>query len=288
MKILGMMLAAVALSAIAALAQTTTTTTGTTGPVVTTVPVVPISTVATSAATCPTPTAACPTAVLGYPSPCAAKVTQSVTDDPVVLVLGMEERYALDNLQASGLNWHSISMNVSSITPYHNPLFNSRPNTIITRHGNPYYPYYEIKIAVPQVAGMFETFPTLPTTLTAESRTVLTSVAQRYRSLTPQQAMALGYQPVGACQQNTGQVYLNQALVDNRFDAMVPEAFTFDRQGRPLAAHYLMLADQPFMAYGQQFQSSSLVQGAQQLSVWLFQQNPNGLFAMQSTRNYCQ
>lgn len=277
MKILGKMLLAVAFSTVTALAQTTTT-----GTVATTTTIVPISGVATTAAVCPTP-------VLGYPSPCAAKLGQDVTGDPIVLVLGMEERYALESLDARGVDWRGVAMIGVSVFPAYDPLFNTSPNRVVTRHGNPYYPYYELNVRAPQlIAGMIETFPGLPTTLSPESRAVLSSVGQRYRGLTTQQAMALGYQPVGACQANIGQVYLNQSLVDNRFDAMVPEAFTFDRQGRLLAVHYLILADQPFMAYGQQFQTSPLVQGAQQQSVWLFQQNPNGLFAMQSTRNYCQ
>lgn len=278
MKIMGMMLAAVAFTTVAALAQTTTTTPGAAVPPVT-VTTYPISTTTT--------TAVCPDIDPAIPSPCAAKASTDITGKPAILVLGTEEQYALRSLNVRNVNWLETSMNMSSVMSPINPLLNSRPNWALTRAGNPFYPYYEIKTDIRQVAGFTETFTGMPANLNPESRATLTAVNERFRGLTTQQAVALGYQPVGACLPSVGQVYLNQSLIDNRFDAMVPEAVSFDRRGRLLAVHHLLLADQPFMAYGQMFQASPLVQGAQQLTVWQVS-NRNGMFAMQNTTNYCQ
>lgn len=282
MKIMGMLFAAVAFTAGAALAQDTTTTTTTVPPV--TVATYPIATTTTTTA------AVCPQIFPAAPSPCAAKATTDITGRPAILVLGTEEHYALSTLGVRNVNWIETSMNMTSITAQLNPLLSSRPNWALTRHGNPFYPYYEIKTnitSLSQVAGVTEIFGETPANLTPESRSTLQTVSGRFRGLTIQQAMAMGYQPVGACTPSVGQVYINQSLIDNRFDAMVPEAVSFDRQGRLLAVHYLLLSDQPFMAFNQQFQASPLVQGSQQLTVWQVS-NRNGMFAMQNTKNYCQ
>lgn len=287
MRTMWMLLAAVALCAGTALAQTgTTTTTTTTGTVLVPVagvgmsPTAPILTPTVGATA--TTVAACPVGVSSFPTPCAARTVQDINNRPVLLVLGTEERYAINTLGVRRLNWNDVSMNALDYTTERNPLTNSRPNASIVRHGNPYYPYINYG-PVQAVAGIQERFvnTNLPANLSTESRSALSMVADRYRGLTTQQAVAMGYQPVGAYTPNVGQVYINQAAIDNRFDVMVPEAFTFDNNGRLLAAQYIVLSDLPVVAFGQPLVASPLVQGAQQLSVWLFTNNPNGLFAMQ-------
>jgi hypothetical protein len=201
-------------------------------------------------------------------------------------VLGSEEQYALHELGVSNLDWTDVSYNYPSIFSPGNPLTSSMVNPIVTRHGNPNYPYITLDRAV-RVAGMQERTLTYPASVASPDRTTLMAVADRFRGLTTQQAMTLGYQPMGACIPNVGQVYVNQSLVDNKFDPMMPEAFAFDQRGHLLAVHYLLLSTQPVMAFGQPMQPSPLVQGAYQLPVWLYRQNPNGLFAMTDTKNYC-
>jgi len=287
MKKMLTMLAAVAMCTGAALAQTgtvgTVTTTTVAGTAMT--PTAPILTPMVSTAST-TLVGACPTGVSAFPNPCAAKAVTDITGETVVLVLGAQEEYALDNLGVRGLNWDEVATTQISITPHRNPLTSSKPNMAITRHGNPYYPYIELG-PIDRVAGIQEMFVNLPGNLTPEARDVLTSVANRYRGLTPQQAILMGYQPLAACIPNIGQVYVNQAAIDNRFDPMNPEAFAFDQRGRLLAAHYIVLSDLPVVAFGQPMAASPIVQGAQQLPVWLFTSNRNGMFAMQSTNRYC-
>ena len=292
MRIMGMLLAAVALTAGAVLADTATTTT-TTGPVTATTIPPPATTTTTTTTTTPvattvstTTTMACPTTMPIVPTPCAAKASIDLNGQPVVLVLGTEEEYALRNLGVHGVNWHDTSLDMVSFYYWKDPLLNSHPNAVITRHGNPFYPYYALNTSPSRIAGFQESYLGNPSGVNAQSQSVLTSVKTQFRNITPQQAMAAGYQPVGACIPNVGQVYVNQSLIDNRFDAMVPEAYSFDQKGRLVAVHYLLLSDQPFMAFGQQFQASPLVQGAQQLTYWIVP-NSNGTFAMKSNNSYC-
>lgn len=278
---LGIVLAAAIFAAGPALAETATTTTTTTTVAPVTAATVPV------AATATTVTTVCPNIEATPPMPCAAKATMGITGRPVILVPGLQERFALDSLHVRDLNWFEAVMLQPSLASQTNPLMNSRPNWVLTRHGNPLYPYYGIKTSVSQVAGYRETFSQWPASVNAESQTVLNTMAARYRGLTPQQAMAMGYQPVGACLPTAGQVYINQAAIDNRFDAMAPEAFSIDRRGLLVAVHYLLLSDQPFMAFGLGFQPGTLVQGAQQLTVWQVAKR-NGVFAAQNTVNYCR
>jgi len=220
------------------------------------------------------------------PSPCAAKASIDLSGQPVVLVLGTEEEYALRNLGVHGVNWHDTSLNMVSFYSWRDPLLNSHPNGVITRHGNPFYPYYALNTNPSRIAGYQESYMNFPASVDAQSQSVLMSVKNQYRGITTQQATAAGYLPLNACIPNVGQVYVNQSLIDNRFDAMVPEAYSFDQRGRLVAVHYLLLSDQPFMAFGQQFQASPLVQGAQQLTYWVVP-NSNGPFAMKSNHRYC-
>lgn len=269
MRAMWTMLAAVTLTTGAALAQVATTTTTAVCP-----PVVGLVTTPVAAVTCPTGSP-------NYPTPCAAKLVTGISGEPMVMILGTEERYALDNLGAKHLNWTDISGNANSVFDQTNPLLNHRPNGSLMRHGNPYYPYYELP-ATSVVAGIEERYMALPATMTTQDRATLQAVADRYRGLTTQQAVAMGYQPIGAGIPNIGYVYVNQAMIDNRFDPLMPEALAFNDRGRIVAVHYILLSDVPFMAFGQQFQPSPLVQGATQLPVWLYMNNRNGMFTLVS------
>lgn len=268
MKMMWTMLAAVAFSAGAALAQTTS-------PVV-----VQGTTIQTATAV------SCPTITQSFPAPCAAKAVTDISGDTVVLVLGSEERYALNTLDTYNLGWRDIPSNYISLFSPDNPLTNTNQNMVVSRQGNPYFPYYRVEAAV-RVAGMTERYVSFPSTLSTEYRNTLTTVADRFRNVTTQQAMAMGYQPMGACIRNVGQVYLNQSFVDNRFDTMNPEALIFNQHGRLLAVDYILRSDVPVVAFGQQMQQSPLVQGALQLPVWLYDTNRNGMFSFQDTESHC-
>lgn len=268
MRAMWTMLAAVALTTGAALAQVATTTTAVCPPVV-------------GLVTAPVAAMTCPTGSPNYPTPCAAKLVTGISGEPMVMILGSEERYALDNLDARHLNWTDVSGNANSVFAQTNLLFNHRPNGAVTRHGNPYYPYYELPSAS-VVAGIEERFTAYPATVTTQDQAILQSVADRYRGITTQQAVAMGYQPIGAGIPNIGYVYVNQAMIDNRFDPMMPEALAFDSRGRIVAVHYILLTNVPVMAFGQSFQPSPLVQGATQLPVWLYKSNRNGMFVLTS------
>ena len=278
MRPLLMMLVVTSLGAGAALAQYGTTTT--------VVPGATSTTVMTTTTAVPV-TPVCPSATATLPGLCPAIATQAITVDTIVLVLGTEERYALENLPARRINWRDSLLNYDSIFTPGYPLMSHQPNQVVTRHGNPYFPYYQISTEV-NVAGFEERFGQIPSTLSPESRTALTQVTNRYSGLTTQQAIALGYQPVGACMEGLGFVYLNQGLVDNVFDPMVPEVFTFDQTGRVVSAQYILVSPQPVMAFGQQMQPSQLIQGALQLPVWLYANNPNGFFTLQNPNIRCQ
>lgn len=269
MRFLLAMLLALALGAGAALAQYTGTVT------------TPTATTVTSASTL-----ACPPGA-AVPGPCAAMIAPNVNGSPVIFILGSEERYAISNLPVQQrFNWRETAMNYPSFYWEGNPLTYNHPNRVITRHGNPYYPYYATtrRVSTPSTGG---NMICLPASLGADAQNTLSAVANRYRTLTPQQAVAMGYQPLAACIQGVGQVYLNQPLVDNVVDPMTPEAFSFDPNGRILAVHYIVVSPQQVIAFGQPMMASPLVQGAQQLPVWLFQNNRNGLFALTDTSTHC-
>lgn len=220
----------------------------------------------------PTVTAVTPQVCLApsafLPVPCPAVVTRTVTGDPTLLVLGTEEALVYRQFPVTHLGWRDAQMNYDSYFAPGNPLTYSRVNRVVTRHGNPYYPYYQVSPFV-RVAGLTERFSATPSTLSAQDRATLQAVAARYHGLTPNQAMAFGYTPVGAPMPDLGQVYLNQALITNGFDAMMPEAFVFDQRGELVAMQYYLIAAQPMMIFGQPTQASSLVPGAQQLTVRL-------------------
>jgi hypothetical protein len=262
--------------------QVSTTTTVTSGPMIGTT-VVPMAMAPTAMSASSEVTVVCPSATI-FPEPCAAKSIYDISGNPVVLVLGSEENFALRSMHLRHINWEDVSANSMGLFTPGNPLTSNQPNGSITRHGNPYYPYYAVYGVNSQVAGSIENYPINQTT---SSTNPLDVVKNRFNGLTEQQAISMGYQPLSACLQNVGQLYVNRTLIDNTFDPMEPEAFSFDRNGHVLAVHYILLSDQPFSAFGQAFQPSPIVQGAGQLTVWLYLHNPSGLFSFQNPRVKC-
>lgn len=210
------------------------------------------------------------------PGPCAATFGQSLTGDPIILILSSEEHYVLESIDHRAMNWSDVPANYITLFHERNPYTNWRPNRVVTHHGNPYAPYFQTSPFL-NVAGTVERFG-LAARQPDSTRATLDAVAQRYRGLTTAQAQLLGYQQVGPVP-GLGVVYLNRSLVDNRFDALYPEAFTFDRQGRLTSVQYILQSDQPLTAFGYPMRSSEVVPGAQQASVWLFVHNPAGQFA---------
>ena len=223
-------------------------------------------------------TMACPGVAVTLPQPCPAVITQSVTGEPILLVLGREEAFALDHLEVRNLNYTQVPLNYLSPFEQGNPLTYLQVNRSVVRHGNPYYPYYMVS-AASNVAGLEEVFISGLENLSATNRTILANVTTRYRGLTPAQAMTLGYQPVGTFTPGVGQVYVNQALLSQPFNASMPQAFVFDRNGRLVAVRYFVMSATPVTIFGQPTVSSAIVPGAQQLTVWLYTSNPNGRFA---------
>lgn len=225
--------------------------------------------------------ATCPAVATALPPLCPVLLSEDVTGVPTILVLGTEERN-LGNVSRRDVNWRDATLSYSSLFEQNNPQTSIRINPAITRHGNPYAPYHLLGTRV-RVAGLREQYlaPVKPasTAYPAQYQGLLQTVAMRYQGLTPAQAQALGYQPITAYTPGVGQVFLNRSLVDSCFDANTPEAFVFDQQGRLAAVQYQVVAAQPLVLFGQQMQSSQLVQGAQQSTVWLFTTNPNGLMA---------
>lgn len=126
---IAMLMLAVCLFAAAALAQTTTTTTTTT-----------VMTAGT-AGTVVCPTAACPPMVMTGPQACAAISTPAITGERMILVLGSEEYYGLSNLNDVG--WENAPRNYTSRFELGNPLTHHRVNMLVTRHGNPFSPYFQ-------------------------------------------------------------------------------------------------------------------------------------------------
>ena len=212
------------------------------------------------------------------PGPCAAVAAPNITGDTVILVLGSEESYALCNLPVRPLLYEDVARDYSSIFSPFNPLRSYHPNQEVTRGGNPYYPYYQVNSTCPCVAGTCECYNN-PCGLSTGCCNVLNAVRNQYSCLTPQQAVAMGYCTNGQCVPGLGMVYLNQQLVDNTFNAMQPEAFLFSADGHVLGVQYILLADQPYSLFCQQMQPCSIAPCAQQLTVWLWCNNPNGMFA---------
>lgn len=220
--------------------------------------------------------AACPVAVAPYPTPCAAKTGQWINGEDTVLILGSEEEFALQQLDVEDDYWNGMMLYNQNMNSADFAVLNFSPNSTLTRHGNPNFPYYMIDKENVQVAGVQEQFQTA---MPANAQSVLSAVGDRFEDVTVEQAMAMGYQPLGACVQGVGFVYVNQALIDNRFDAMMPEALAFDDDGDLLSVHYILLSDVPVAVFGQPMQPSVLVPGAMQLTVWPYEENPNGMFA---------
>lgn len=234
----------------------------------------------------PTMVAGCPPNAYVLPGQCPVQTGTSITGETMVLVLGSEESYALDTVPAN-VNWNAASLGYVSLFERGNPLTYSRPNPVVIRHGNPFYPYYRVSAKV-SVAGYQERLIRMPGNLSADTRNTLVSVANQYRTLTPQQAMAMGYQPIGTtCIEGYGMVYVNQSMVDATFDPMKPEGFSFGPNGRVLAVHYIANCGQRMSIFGQTTMDSPFVTGAQQVTVWLFEPNRNGMFAMQNPSPLC-
>jgi hypothetical protein len=197
----------------------------------------------------------------------------------VILVLGSEEAYALNNVPVCPIWTEDVAMDYDSLFAPYNPLRSYHPNQEVTRGGNPYYPYYQLNSTCACVAGTCESYCSCPCGVDAGCRDVLNAVRDHFSCLTPQQAVAMGYCTSGQCVPGLGVVYLNSQLVDNTFNSMQPEAFLFSPDGHLLGVQYILLADQPYTLFCQQMQPCSIVPGAQQLTVWLWSNNPNGMFA---------
>jgi hypothetical protein len=170
---------------------------------------------------------------------------------------------------------------------------------VIVRHGNPYYPYYQLNRNV-RVIGVRGTMvatttttttgcPVWPRNLTTNQRNTLTTVYNTYATLTPDQATKMGYVAEGVCTAGLGTVYVNRNLIDTTFDAQHPEAFSFTQDGRVAAVHYIMVTDndRSIKAFGTRTYSSPVAPGGQQVTVWMFQQNAKGLFAPTNTAIQC-
>lgn len=302
MKTMVLVLATVALSAGAALAQfgVNACPTGTCPPVASPAAICPQPAcpqppvAACPAPVCPTAvcptTPACPTGCptstsVPLPGLCAARIARNITGNDVIQVLGYEESFALDNLPGVPVNYRDFSLSSNSIVDDYSPLLSYQPNAAVTRHGNPYFPYSALspqcRVACPPIARG------IPANLDVCDQGVLLSVRDQYCNLTRENAVCLGYQPIGACIDGIGTVYLNAGLVDNVFDPMQPEAFTYDDRGQLLAAHYIVTSSQQVTGFGQNFMPSPLVPEAQQLAAWIFTPNPDGLFCLSAPRIRC-
>jgi hypothetical protein len=259
MRFLPTVLLLIALGASAVLAQTysatTTTTTGTT-----------------------TSMLVCPSTAAILPNPCPAIVASTFTGDQTLLVLGSQESFVYDNVEVGGLGWRDVPLAYQSYTTEDNPLTYSHVNRAVTRHGNPYFPYYAVGPTTARVSGTLEQYVNM-SQVSSPDRALLSAVATRYRGLTETQARTLGYEPAGAYTAGVGQVYNNRALLDNQVNVQTPEAFIFDNRGKLMAVQYYALTPQPVTMFGQASTTSTLVQGAQVTTVWLYRSNPNGMFS---------
>lgn len=269
-----LLLVALALSAGTALAQYAAPGTTTSATTVTTA-----TTIAGTTVLCPSD--------LPAPSLCPAIAASTLTGDTMIRILGSEEYYALDNLNARHLGWRDAPSNYSSQFSQGNPLTYHNPNPAVTRHGNPYYPYYQLSTPMRLALRAPRFAMTFPGSLSTADRETLTAVANRYRGLTPQQAVAMGYQSTNTCLPGVGIAYVNPSLISTTIDPLQPQAFGFSPDGRLLAVHYIVQSNQPVMAFGQSFQPSPLVANAQQLPVWLYEANSAGMFALNNSRVSC-
>lgn len=222
------------------------------------------------------------------PQPCPVIASSPLSGRSTVLVLGTQERYALSNAPVSHLGWYDFSENHMSYFAPGNPMTSYRPSPVVTRHGNPFMPYHQVSARLrPAEISMNARMVPLPDTLSEADRNSLVALSARYRMLTPDQARALGYVAQGTCSPGTGQLYLNPGLVDNRVDPMNPEGFYFSADGRVLAAVYLVSSATPVTLYGQTTSPSTIATGAQQMTVWVFDPNPNGMFAALNPNTKC-
>lgn len=219
----------------------------------------------------------CPSGTVAIVPACPVTVAHTIGGDPAFMVLGSQETLVLGALPVEDITWRDVPSAYQSHFEEGNPLFYSRPNRVVTRHGNPYFPYFALGPQV-NVAGTMERYSALAGTLTPADRSALETVGERYRNLTIEQARVLGYEQV-AVPRDQGVVFLNRALLDNVLEPLRPEAFVFDRQGRIVGAQYYLVTPAPVVAFGQATNASALVAGGQQLNVWLYRTNPNGLFA---------
>ncbi|MHB9024285.1 MAG: hypothetical protein ACYC7E_08930 [Armatimonadota bacterium] len=270
MRLLLMLLLVAALGGGVALAQVTTTTT---------------TTVVTSDVT----TQTCPAAYVA-PQPCPVLVTTTPGGRAMVLVLGTREDAAFDLAPAHNVGYsNTVSGSPSLFTPG-NPLMYHRVNNVVSRHGNAYFPYYALPSGS-RIAGTTEIFTggraPWPRTLSSLGRNQLQGVYEQYRTLTPQQARAMGYQPLPQCVPGLGVVYLNTGMAGATFDRSRPAAFTFTSDGRLLSVHYIVQTTQAPTVYGMRLEPSPLVQGSWQLPVWLYENNPNGMFSLMNPRVTC-
>lgn len=220
----------------------------------------------------------CPSPFAVLPAPCPAMITQTIGGDQTVLVLGSQETLGLNTVSPRHVGWMGVPSNYESLFTEGNPLTYTQVNGAVSRHGNPYYPYFALPPSSVRVAGLQEQFTSM-TTLSAMDQATLQTVGMRYRGLTTSEAQVLGYQPMGAFTPGLGQVYLNNALVGNQINPLLPQAFIFDRKGKLVGAQYDILSTQPVMLFGQTTMPSGMITGAQQLTVWLYTNNRSGLFA---------
>ncbi|OPZ86361.1 MAG: hypothetical protein BWY76_00987 [bacterium ADurb.Bin429] len=228
----------------------------------------------------------CPATTMATPQPCPVLVSAPLQRDSAILVLGSQERFALSYLPASDVGWRDYSFMYHSYFDQGNPATHYRPSPMVTRHGNPFYPYHQVTAELHPEALAVRTV-TLPATISDTDRGTLATVSERYRAMTPSQAQVLGYAPIGACSAGMGQIYVNPALVDATIDPLRPEAFTFGPDGRVLSAIHIVRSPTPVMIYGQPTTVSSISPGDQQLMVWVFEPNPNGFFAATNPNARC-
>ena len=143
MRILVLLLAAGLLASMA-LAQVTT-------PPATVTTEVTVTEVAPGTVVCPSP--------FMTSEPCAAIAVPGVGGETVILVLGSEEHYALTNLAVEDLGWRDVPSNYTSKFEVGNPISFHKPNLNVPRHGNPYFPYFQLGPNANLTRSMAECFP---------------------------------------------------------------------------------------------------------------------------------
>lgn len=230
----------------------------------------------------------CPVSAAALPQPCPVVASTPLSSHSMVLVLGTQEYYALSNAPTRHLGWYDNSQNYSSYFTPGNPMTSYHPSPVVTRHGNPFLPYHQVSASLrPQAIASTTRMVTLPASLSDTDRAALVTLSNRYRTMTTEQAMALGYTAQGTCVPGTGQLYLNTAMTSNPVDPMRPAGFYFGADGRVLAAVYLTPSSTPMVMFGQPTAASTITPGAQQMTVWIFEPNPNGLFASTNPNTQC-